>query len=157
MRKDDISDVENSVDNDTSSDDEIEKKKVSKEFQENVIKYVKIDDLLDKKKTEMAELKKQLKPCEEYISKHLEKIGEKEIDITNGKIKRVKSEKPSALNMELIKETLLTKIKDPKEVDELLQIMDIARPINKTVSIKRTRNKTKKEKLPKKKPQKAKK
>jgi len=44
--------------------------------------------LLRKKKQEMTELRKQLKPHKEFISKHLEKLGETEIEITNGKIKK---------------------------------------------------------------------
>ena len=75
---DDESDVISEIDKEDSiSDDEdnetIDDVKVPKEFQENVVKFVKIDDLIRKKQEELSELKKQKKPCEEFILKYLDK------------------------------------------------------------------------------------
>jgi len=60
------------------------------------------------------------------------------------KLKKIKNEKPASLNMDLIKEVLLSNLKDPKEVNELLDRIDDKRPINKTTDIKRIKNKKEK-------------
>lgn len=113
---------------------------ISKEFQENVIKFVKIDDLMKKKQQEMAELREQKKPCEQFILKYLETIDEEEVGITNGKLKKNKSETKAALNQEALKLTLSKKISDQKLVDEILKEMEEARPLNTKVSLARTSN-----------------
>jgi len=144
MSETELSEVEDSDHESSDGSSKDTNTKVSKEFQEHVIKYAKIDDIIEKKKQEMTELRKQLKPHKEFISKHLEKLGETEIEITNGKIKKIKNEKPASLNMDLIKEVLLSNLKDPKEVNELLDRIDDKRPINKTTDIKRIKNKKEK-------------
>lgn len=124
-------------------DDEEENSKadsvnVTKEFQENVIKFVKIDDLIRKKTTELAELKSQKKPIETFILKYLDQVNETVVEITNGKLRKNKSETKSGLTVDIIKEAIEKKIKDPKIVEEILKSMEDMRPKATRVNLKRT-------------------
>lgn len=111
---------------------------VTKEFQENVIKFVKIDDLIRKKTTELAELKSQKKPIENFILKYLDQVNETVVEITNGKLRKNKSETKSGLTVDIIKEAIEKKIKDPKVVEEILKNMEDMRPKATRVNLKRT-------------------
>ena len=111
---------------------------VSKEFQENVIKFVKLDDLMKKKTQEMSELRTQRKPCEDFILKYLDQIGEQVIEINTGKLRKNKSETKIPLNQDIIKEAIETVVKDPKLVAQIMEHMDDSRPKNTRVNLKRT-------------------
>ena len=111
---------------------------INKEFKEAVIKFVKIDDLIREKEEELKELKKQRKPNEEYILTYLEKINENIIDITEGKLRRNKSETKTALNRDIIKKAILDTIKDQKLTEEILTNMDNMRPMKTSINLKRT-------------------
>lgn len=126
------------IDNDDNINKESEQLKVSKEFQENVIKYIKLDDLIRKKEKEMKELKTQRKPCEEFILKYLDNVGENIIEVTGGKLIRNKSETKQKLSNDIIKEAITDKIIDPKKVEEIIELMETMRPKNVRVNLKRT-------------------
>ena len=140
--KQDDSDLDESISVGSNDEDDVEeassKIEISKEFQEKVVKYVKIDDLIRKKTEEIAELKKQRKPCEDYILKELEKTGENVIDITNGKLRKNKAETKTALSQDIIKDAILKKVQDPSIVEDILKDMDDKRPVKSHVNIKRT-------------------
>lgn len=131
-------DSENDNQNDDDEKDTIDQIKVSKEFQENVIKFVKLDDLMRKKQQEMAEIREQRKPCEQYILKYLDNVNENVIDITNGKLRKNKSETKSALSQDIMKNAISAKVQDPKIVEEILKLMEEKRPLNTHVNLKRT-------------------
>jgi len=134
--KDDESSISShSDDGKKSNKDEI---KISKEFQENVIKFVKLDDLMRKKTQEMAELREQRKPCEEYILKYLDSIDESIINITDGKLRKNKSETKASINQDIIKKAISKKVTDPKLLDEIMKEMEESRPVNTHVNLKRT-------------------
>lgn len=124
--------------NSNNHDDNAEDLKISKEFQENVIKFTKIDDLMRQKQKELTELRNQRKPCEEFIIKYLDQIDEQVIEISNGKLRKNKSETKVPINQDIIKEAIETKVKDPKIVSEIIEAMDELRPKNVRVNLKRT-------------------
>ena len=131
----------NSQSNDSSSGEEANKLssiKITKEFQENVIKYVKLDDLIKQKQEELSELKEQLKPCEQYIISSLDTLNESSIGITNGTLIKKKVEKKSPLNQEIIKAGLLKKLKDANAVEELLKLIEGERSSTTRTDLKRT-------------------
>ena len=134
-----------SKNDDDSIDNEAEQITVSKEFQENVIKFVKLDDLIRKKQKEMNELKQQRKPCEEFILKYLDEIGESTVDISNGKLRKNKSETLTPLTKDIIKDSILGKVGDPKIADEILKQME-KRPKKTNVNLKRTKKRAPKKK-----------
>lgn len=136
------------ADNDSISDENVndekkEKKEESKleipkEFKENVIKYVKIDDFIRKKQEELMELKQKKKPCEEYILKYLDTIEENVIEISDGKLRKNKSETKASLSQDIIKKAICEKVKDPTIVEDIMKMMEDLRPLNTHVNIKRT-------------------
>lgn len=117
-------------------DDDVQ---ISRKFQENVVKYVKYDDLIKKKKEEIKLLNAELKPCEEYILKYLDKCDDKTVHITGGKLKKDRRESKQSIKQEHIKETLLEKIKDPQMVEDIMRSVDDKRETKETFNIKRTK------------------
>lgn len=153
MADDDLtSEIFSNMDNDESSSSSVDDTrtetskqsqiKVSKEFQENVVKFVKLDDIIAKKTKKLAELKAQRKPCEDYIIKYLDNIDEQVINITNGKIKKNKSETKGSLNADIIKKSISKKITDPVLLAEILKDMEDSRPTNTSVKLTRVGGKT---------------
>lgn len=138
-------DNSSSYSNDSTYDDgqSVQSVKVSKEFQENVLKFVKLDDLVRKKQQELSELKEQRKPCEQYILKYLDKIDQNMIEISDGKLRKNKSETKAALSQDVIKAAIAEKVKDPQIVEEILKTMEDKRPLSTHVNIKRTGGKKK--------------
>jgi L-cysteine desulfidase len=131
---------------DESENNDEEKIKISKEFQENVVKFVKLDDLIQKKQEELSELKQQKKPCEEYIIKYLDGIKTDVIQITNGTIKKNKSESKASINSDLVKKTISQKITDPLLLDAIMKELELARQTSIKVNLKRTGSKVKRNK-----------
>ena len=138
-------------DNNDNNKDELddEQKKISKDFKENVIKYVKLDDHIRKKMEEINELKKQKKPCEEYILKYMDRIGENMIEITDGKLRKNKAETKKALTLDIIKKAISTKIKTETDIAAIMELMETNRPLNTHVNLKRTGKHNKKKKTKK--------
>lgn len=135
-------DIEDSYEPDDDDVDDIEKEaervKITKEFQEMVVKFVKIDDLVRRKEKEIRELKNQRKPCEAFILEYLDQIGETTIEITGGKLRKNKSETKVPLSQDIIKDAINEKIKDPMEVEQILALMDNLRPKSERINLKRT-------------------
>ena len=125
-------------DNEEDIEEEAEQYKVSKEFKEKVVKYVKIDDLIRKKEQEIRELKEQRKPCESFILEYLDKVGETTIELSSGKLRKNKSETKIPLSQEIIRDAISEKVKDDNEVEAIIALMDTLRPKNVRVNLKRT-------------------
>ena len=132
---DDVSDLDEL--SEETIDKEAQQVQISKQFQEYVVKFVKLDDLIRKKQNEITELKSQRKPCETYILKYLDEINENVIDITNGKLRKNKAETKVPLSQEIIKHAIIQKVKDPTMVEEIIKLMD-KRPTSVRVNLKRT-------------------
>lgn len=133
-----LSDINKTGDENDNLDGDGEQLKISKEFQEMVIKFVKLDDFIRKKEKEIKELKLQRKPCEDYILNYLDKVGESTIDITNGKLRKNKSETKVPLNQNIIRDAIKEKVTDPKIVEDIVTLMDTLRPTNVRTNLKRT-------------------
>ena len=137
---------ENSSYDSNEIEQEAEKIAVSKEFEENVIKYVKIDNLIRKKMAEIKELKSQRKPCEEFILSYLDKIGQNTIEISGGKLRYNKSETKQSINQDIIKKSIAEKVTDPTIIEDILKIMEKNRPLKTSVNLKRTNERKSKNK-----------
>lgn len=134
------SDFENSVASEEDIEQEAEQLELSKEFHENVIKYVKLDDLMRKKQDEIKELKKLRKTPEEFIITYLEDIKVSQIDISDGKLKRKRTETKVPINNKIIKTALDKKIEDPKVVQDIMKMVD-EREKRVKVKLDRVKNK----------------
>jgi hypothetical protein len=81
---------------------------VSNDFKDNVIKYIRYDDLINEKMNEIKELKERKKIFEKYILDFLIKENENVVNVGDDKIRRIdiktKSKKP--IKIEQIQEVL---------------------------------------------------
>lgn len=139
-----ISEIDKSTSESSQTSENDENVKVSREFQENVKKFVLLSDLLKKKQDEITELRKQKKPCEEYILKFLDQVNEDTVNVTDGKIKKNKSEIKNKLDEDLVKLSLQEKISDPKIIEEILKSIEDKRGVNSKVKLERKVTKPKK-------------
>ncbi len=136
-----VTEIHDSQSDSSSSDDtndKLKNVKITKEFQENVIKYVKLDDLIKQKQGELSELKEQIKPCEQYIISSLDSLNESSIGITNGTLVKKKVEKKAALNPDIIKAGLAKKLSDANAIEELLKLIEGERALTTKTDLKRT-------------------
>jgi hypothetical protein len=134
MSSKDTTNYSSSHDSNNNDTDEIE---ISKEFQENVIAFVKFDDLIRQKQSEITDLKKKRKPKEDYILKYLDHIDETTIEISGGKLRKNKAETKVPLNQDYIKAAIATKVSNPDIIEDIMKKMD-TRPTKVNINIKRT-------------------
>lgn len=92
---------------------ELQEDTTTSTFKEKVIKFIKIDNSIRNKKMEIKELKKELKPCEEYLISYLDsKITDPEveksitIDKTN-KLTKKETKKITTITKELIVSSIM--------------------------------------------------
>jgi hypothetical protein len=74
------------LDDDNASRAEDDEKEIDPEFTENVIKYIRFDDIIRDKKKEIKDITKLKQSCEKYILTKLEEYGENKIEFNQGKI-----------------------------------------------------------------------
>lgn len=130
-------------------------------FREKIIKFIKLDDLIREEtiayKEKMETLKTQKEEMSQYILRHLDDVGEKEIDLSKqGKISKYTSTRKSGLNKDIIQQSIYEKLKTDKlvksdEEGRLLaqatyDIMEGKREVKTKVTLKRLVKKEKKTK-----------
>lgn len=110
------------------------------EFKKKVKDYVKNDDRIRELQTELKNLNNAKKLAEMEILKHLERLGESNVNITGGKLRINQYESKEGLKEDLIKEALSEKIKDPKIIEFIFSKINEKRIANSKVqkSLKRT-------------------
>jgi soluble cytochrome b562 len=129
----------NSDDSDNSDNSEVEYE-YSQEFKDKVKTYVKNDDKIRELQQEIKKLNVIKKTAEMDILKHLERLGENNINITGGKLRINQYESKDSLKETIIKEAITEKIKDPKIMENIIEIINEKRINNAKiqVSLKRT-------------------
>lgn len=120
-------------------------KKISPEFIASVKKYLEIDDILKDIKEKSKKLNADKKNNEEFILEYLKSIDEKVIDVQDGKLRRNISKTQAPLKKELIQKTLSTIIGDNNKATEITDQIIKSRPTVEKVTLKRTKNRIKKE------------
>jgi len=120
-------------------------KKISPEFITSVKKYLEIDDILKDIKEKSKKLNADKKNNEEFILEYLKSIDEKVIDVQDGKLRRNISKTQAPLKKELIQKTLVTIIGDNNKATEITDQIIKSRPTVEKVTLKRTKNRIKKE------------
>lgn len=110
------------------------------EFKKKVKDYVKNDDRIRELQAELKVLNNSKKAAELEILKHLERLGESNINITGGKLRINQYESKEGLKEDIIKEAILEKINDPKIIEFIFEKINEKRVANKKVqkSLKRT-------------------
>ena len=120
-------------------------KKISPEFIASVKKYLEIDDILKDIKEKSKKLNTDKKNHEEFILEYLKSIDEKVIDVQDGKLRRNISKTQAPLKKELIQKTLVPIIGDNNKATEITDQIIKSRPTVEKVTLKRTKNRIKKE------------
>ncbi len=128
---------ENSDQDDLDDDHQYE---YTEEFKKKVKDFVKNDDRIRELQAELKVLNNAKKAAELEILKHLERLGESNINITGGKLRINQYESKEGLKEDLIKEALSEKIKDPKIIEFIFEKINEKRVANGKVqkSLKRT-------------------
>ena len=148
--EDEINDLENDLikntldDDDENNEDNSNKEEIeyeyTDEFKEKVKTYVKNDDKIRELQIELKKLNSEKKIAEGEILKHLERLGETNINITGGKLRINQYESKDGLKEDIIKEAIGEKIKDPKIIETIFKKINEKR-VEKSkiqVSLKRT-------------------
>lgn len=152
----DISDSES--ENESEREDNTRNVKTSKEFDNTVREYLKLNLEIEELQGIMKEKKKKRKPHEENILKYLKAVGEKVVEVTNKKLdekskktiltkfrlRKNKSETKKKIDSTIIKESIMEKVKDAKMVAEILKLMESKRVTVTNVNLKVTRDREKK-------------
>jgi hypothetical protein len=127
-------------DNEGDSENSEVEYEYSQEFKEKVKTYVKNDDKVRELQQEIKKLNVIKKTAEMDILKHLERLGENNINITGGKLRINQYESKDSLKETIIKEAITEKIKDPKIMENIIEIINEKRVNNAKiqVSLKRT-------------------
>lgn len=112
----------------------------TEELAEKVKSYVKNDDRIRELQTELRKLNSEKKAAELDILKHLERLGESNINITGGKLRINQYESKGSLAEDVVKEAISEKIKDPSIIEKIFEKINEKRIANAKiqVSLKRT-------------------
>ena len=125
---------------DSDNSDDEHQYEYTEEFKKKVKDYVKNDDRIRELQAELKVLNNAKKAAEMEILKHLERLGESNINITGGKLRINQYESKEGLKEDLVKEALSEKIKDPKIIEFIFEKINEKRVANGKVqkSLKRT-------------------
>jgi hypothetical protein len=126
--------------NDDSDEDDEHEYEYTEELKKKVKDYVKNDDRIRELQAELKALNGAKKTAETEILKHLERLGETNINITGGKLRINQYESKEGLKEDLIKEALKEKITDPKIIEFIFEKINEKRTAGGKVqvSLKRT-------------------
>lgn len=99
---------------------------VDASFKERVVAYIKIDDSIRTKKTEILELKKKLKPCEDfimqYLDSHIDEEEEKSVNVDNSVIAKQQTVTKGTITVELVKKSVMEGLRKSGFSDEVVVI-----------------------------------
>jgi len=109
---------------------------VTPEFIEKVVKFVKYDDLIRKKKEEIKELKKQMNPFDNFILNCLINNDRPLVDIADGELRKVITVRKQPLKIDDVTKVLEKKLDNEKLRDEILKDLD-NRQIKSKTALKR--------------------
>jgi hypothetical protein len=120
--------------------DEKEQKTVSKEFVNSIKKWVSIDDDSKKLKEKLKLLSNEKKEVETVILSELDKMDEKVIEITDGKLRKNVSKTQAPLKKDHISKTIHEFTKDEQKTKDIIEYMMKSRQVVERINLKRTKN-----------------
>ena len=129
-----------------SDDEEQIAEEITEEFVEVVKSWVTIDDEIRKKLIEIKELKDERKEFETFILEYMGKINESVIDISDGKLRKNKSNTKAGLKQESIQSALQDITQDTVKAMEMTKYIMDNRPTTERINLKRTKNRVTKKK-----------
>ena len=123
-----------------SSDNENVQEKVTTDFKKKVLKWLEIDDEIRKIRSKTKELINDKKQYEEFILSFLENVGEKELAVNDGKLRRNVSKTKAPLNKASIQKALTEVVKDKAKAETMTDHIINSRPMVERINLKRTKN-----------------
>lgn len=124
-----------------SVENQEKQEKVSREFEEMIRRWVKIDDEIRDKNAELREMKEDKKQYEEYILHCIEQINKDmtiNIDNGNGVIRRSVTQSRGPLKKDIIQSVLLDVTKDQNQAIKLTEVIYNSRPVKEKINLKRS-------------------
>ena len=109
---------------DTNSSENSMEYEFVEELKNNVISFVRTDDKIRELQKQIKELKISKKQSEENVLKHLEKMGENNIIITDGKLLINQYSSKGSFNIAKVKEALSLSINDKNTIDKIFQYIN---------------------------------
>ena len=125
---------------DSPNNDEVQNK-ITNDFKKKVMKWVELDDEVRTLRERIKVITKEKKEDSEYILSFLENIGEKELAISDGKLRRNVYKSKAPLSKETIQKALAEIITDKSKCEDMTSHIINSRPLKERVSLKRTKNK----------------
>lgn len=138
-----MSNSDNNSNNNESSKDENEEnveEEITEEFVEVVKNWVKIDDEIRTKTSEIKDLKDEKKEYELFILEFMQKNHENVINISDGKLRVNKSTSKAGLKQESIQSSLFDLTRDPNKALQMTKYILDNRPVTERVNLKRTKH-----------------
>lgn len=129
---------------DNSSEENVQNK-VTNKFKKNVLNWLDIDDKIRDMRAQMKTLNIEKKELEGSILEYLEEVGEKELAVKDGKLRKDVSKTKTPLKKETILNTLTELTKDKDKAIEMTEHIINNRSTVERVRLKRTRNRKKNE------------
>ena len=123
-----------------SSDNENVQEKVTADFKKKVLKWLEIDDEIRSIRAKTKELTTEKKQYEEFILSFLENVGEKELAVSDGKLRRNVSKTKAPLNKASIQKALTEIVKDKTKATTMTEHIINSRPMVERINLKRTKN-----------------
>lgn len=119
---------------------EEEKKQVTNKFVNSIKQWVTLDDRMQKLKEELKKISNEKKEVEQIVLSELDKMDEKVISISDGKIRKNISKSQTPLKKEHIQKTIFDFTKDESKTSEIIDQMMKSRQTVERVNLKRTKN-----------------
>jgi hypothetical protein len=130
-----------------SEENSEEKKEVSNQFVNAIKNWVTIDDKIRKINEEVKKIREEIKTLngqkeqyEKIVITELDKMEEKVIAISDGKIRKSVSKSQKPLKKEDIQKTIFQFTKDEKKTFEMIDEMMKTRQVVEKINLKRTKN-----------------
>ena len=125
---------------DNNNPDENIQEKVTADFKNKVLKWLAIDDQIREMRAKSKDLTKQKKEHEEFILSFLENVGEKELAVSDGKLRRNVSKSKKPISKEWIQKSLNQLIQDKTKANTITDHIINNRETVERVNLKRTKN-----------------
>jgi hypothetical protein len=123
-----------------ASDNEDVQQKITQDFKKKVLKWLEIDDQIREMRAKSKELNTEKKQHEEFILSFLEQVGEKELAVSDGKLRRNVSKTKKPLSKDSIQKALTELIKDKEKATTMTEHIINSRPTVERINLKRTKN-----------------
>ena len=125
---------------DNNNPDENIQEKVTADFKNKVLKWLAIDDQIREMRAKSKDLTKQKKEHEEFILSFLENVGEKELAVSDGKLRRNVSKSKKPISKEWIQKSLNDLIQDKTKATTKTDHIINNRETVERINLKRTKN-----------------